>query len=359
MVSQHQGAPALSYRIGIVGAGNISETHARAARDIPDVDVVAVWGDNLQKATRLAEQYGARAYRALDDFLRHPLDVVLIGSPSGVHAQHAALAARHGLHVLVEKPLDISTARIDTLIADCERAGVRLGVFFQDRAAPHIQWLRSLVLAGGLGRIMLASARVKWFRPPAYYADSRWRGTWQLDGGGAVMNQGIHTLDLMLWLLGDVRRVYAHARAALHAIEVEDTAIACLEFASGALATFEATTAAYPGFPRRLELTGFEGTVILESDVIVSADLRSPPANPLPPTETATHQAARSPAVANAGGHRAVLVDFLRALESGDTPLCDGAEARRSVALAEALYQSARLGEPVAVNNVASLAAAR
>jgi predicted dehydrogenase len=133
---------------------------------------------------------------------------------------------------------------------------VRLGVFFQDRVQPDIARLHDLVAGGRLGRPLLASARVKWYRPPEYYSQSRWRGTWALDGGGALMNQGIHTVDLLQWVFGPVARVAAKTRTALHAIEVEDTAVALLEFRSGALATFEATTTAYPGYKRRVEFTG-------------------------------------------------------------------------------------------------------
>jgi predicted dehydrogenase len=332
----------MMFRIGIVGAGNISDTHARAVQQIPHAQLVAVYGDNADRAAALAQRYGAAAYRDFDHFVRHrPLDVVLVGSPSGLHAQHARLAAEQGIHVLVEKPLDVTTERIDALLTVCEQNGVRLGVFFQDRAAPHLQWLRRMIATGALGRIILVSARVKWFRPPDYYSRSRWRGTCALDGGGALMNQGIHTVDLLLWLLGDVTRVHAFTRTALHQIEVEDTAVACLEFASGALATLEATTAAYPGFPRRVELTGSEGTVIVENDRVVRCDLRHEVPEPLPESGQSDTQAATSAAVSDARGHRAVIEDFLHSLTTGSTPLCDGREGRKSVALVQALYRSA------------------
>src|SRR5207245_2732420 len=152
------------------------------------------------------------------------------------------------------------TVRIGILgggnISDTHARAARetLGVIVQDRAARHLQWLKQLVAAGALGKPILVSARVKWYRPPEYYARSEWRGTWALDGGGALMNQGIHSIDLLLWLLGDVERVYATARTALHAIEAEDTAVACLEFAGGAIGTFDVATSAFPGFPRRVEL---------------------------------------------------------------------------------------------------------
>jgi UDP-N-acetyl-2-amino-2-deoxyglucuronate dehydrogenase len=341
----------VTYRIAILGAGNISETHARAASEIPGVEIVSVWGDNAIRAAHIAERFGATAYRELEQCLAHrPLDVVLVGSPSGLHAEHAMAAARQGLHALVEKPLDITKARIDDLIRECERAGVKLGVFFQDRVAPDIRWLRQLILSGGLGRVSLASARVKWYRPAEYYSGSRWRGTWALDGGGALMNQGIHTVDLLLWLLGEPIRVYAHTRTALHAIEVEDTAIAFLEFADGAIATLEATTAAYPGFPRRLEVTGSEGTVILEGDQISGVTLREPPSDP-PPSfkhkDVGRSEQAVSAKISDIRGHRAMLEDFLHAIETGGRPLCDGLEARSSVALVQAIYHSAETGEPV------------
>src|SRR5438876_649529 len=157
---------------------------------------------------------------------------------------------------------------------ECVRARVKLGVICQDRTAPRIRWRRRALGEGARGRLIVVTARVQWYRPPEYYAGSRWRGTWALDGGGALMNQGIHTVDLVLWLLGHAERVYARAITALHDVAVEDTVVATLEFASGAIGTLEAATSVYPGYRRRLELTGSEGTIILENDRIIRADLR-------------------------------------------------------------------------------------
>ena len=340
----------MTIHVGILGGGNISQTHARAVAEAGGAEVVAVCGHNVERARRLADNYGAAAYSDLDAFLAHrPLEVVAIGSPSGLHAAQGIAAARRGIHVLVEKPLDITIERADALIRACDEAQVKLGVFFQDRTTPDIVALKELIDTGGLGRPLLASARVRWYRPPDYYAGSRWRGTWALDGGGALMNQGIHTVDLLLWLLGDVARVYARALTALHEIEVEDTVVATLEFESGAVATLEATTAAYPGYPRQLELTGTEGTVVLQHDRIISADLRTPPAGlTLGASGSNTNASATSPVVSDVRGHRAIFEDFVRAIETDRRPLCDGREARRSVALVEAIYESSRRREPVA-----------
>jgi UDP-N-acetyl-2-amino-2-deoxyglucuronate dehydrogenase len=337
----------MTHRVGIVGGGNISDTHARAALEIPGVEIAAVYGQNAAKAAAMAERYGGTAYADLEALLAHPgLEMVLLGSPSGVHAEQGMAAARRGLHVLSEKPLDIDTERVDALIEECQRAGVKLGVFFQDRTSPDLVWAKRLIDSGGLGKPILASARVKWYRPPDYYAGSRWRGTRALDGGGALMNQGIHTADLLLWLFGEVESVYAQARTALHDIEVEDTVVAALSFAGGAVGTLEATTAAFPGYPRRVELTGSEGTITIENDRVVSADLRTAPAEPPPGGAANSSQGARSATVSDVSGHRRVLEDFLHAVETGGEPRSDGREGRRSVALIEAIYRSAGTGRP-------------
>jgi predicted dehydrogenase len=342
--------------VGILGGGGISETHARAARELEGVRVVAVHGQNRARAERLAAAVGGAVYGDLDAFLAHrPMELVLIGSPSGLHAEQGIAAARRGLHVLTEKPLDVNTERADALIEECERAGVHLGVFFQDRAAPDVRRLKEFVAAGGLGRPLLASGRVKWYRPPEYYAGSRWRGTWALDGGGALMNQGVHTLDLLLWLLGDVTRVYARAVTALHEIEVEDTVAATLEFAGGAVGTLEAATSVYPGYPRRVELTGTEGTIILEGNTLVAADLRTPRAGLVVAVAAGGgNPSATSAVVSDVSGHREILSDFLRAIETGGSPLCDGREARRSVELARAVYESSRTGLAVTLGGAAA-----
>ena len=306
-------------RLGIVGAGGISDTHVRAARGIDGVEVVAVHGSNRLKTLALAELAGAAVYPDFDEFLAHPMDIVAIGSPSGLHAEQAIAAVRRGLPVIVEKPLDITTGRIDALLSEAESRGVQVGVFFQERLSPEVGAMKRALDGGKIGEPLFASGSVRWYRPPEYYASSRWRGTWALDGGGALMNQGIHTVDLLVWLLGPVARVSARTATRLHAIEVEDTAVALLEFESGAVGTIEATTAAYPGFPRRVEITGTKGSLFNED----------------PP---------RTAAVADATPHRRVLQDFIEAVRTGRTPACDGREGRRSVAVVEAIYRSARSG---------------
>ena len=331
-------------RIGIIGGGNISDTHARAAAAIPGVELAAFQGANRERAARMAERYGAPVYDTVEQLLEHtPLDIVAIGSPSGLHAQQGIAAAQRGLHVLVEKPIDITTERADALIRACDDAGVKLGIFFQDRLRPAVAEIKRLLDSGELGRPVMISGRVKWYRPPEYYSGSKWRGTWALDGGGALMNQAIHTVDLVQWLFGPVARVSASVATRIHTIEVEDTAAAVLEFASGAVGTIEAATSLFPGYPRRLEVTGSKGTVVLEDDRLVAVDLQSPgSAAVASPPAAAPPENASSPVVSDATAHQRVLEDFIRSIRDGSTPACDGRAGRESVALVEAIYAAAR-----------------
>lgn len=334
----------MTIHIGLIGGGNISGTHARAVRAIAGAEIAAVHGTNLNKVAALCREYGGKPYQDFDAFLAHrPMEMVAIGSPSGLHAAQGIAAAQRGLHVLTEKPIDISTERADALIEATDRAGVKLGVMFQDRVKPGVRQLREWISTGVVGQLLLADARVKWYRPAEYYSGSRWRGTQALDGGGALINQAVHTVDLLLWLLGDVVRVQSRTATAFHSIETEDTAIALLEFANGALGVFQATTAAYPGYPRRVEITGTEGTVILEQDGVLAANLRNTPAD-LSAVAPDENQSASSAVVSDVRGHQALFEDFLRAIERDTDPICDGREGRRSMALVEAIYRAARNG---------------
>ncbi|HMI51997.1 MAG TPA: Gfo/Idh/MocA family oxidoreductase [Candidatus Saccharimonadales bacterium] len=333
----------MTIHIGLTGGGNITQTHARAVRAIPGAEISAIYGTRSDRVRKLCEEFGGAAYESLDAFLSHrPLDMVILGSPSGVHAIEGIAAAARGLHVLTEKPVDVSTARVDALIAAAATAGVKLGVLFQDRVKPGIGKLKELVDGGAIGKPLFVEARVKWFRPEEYYANSQWRGTFALDGGGALMNQGVHTVDLLLWVLGEVKRVQARTATALHTIEAEDTVAVILEFASGTTGILHATTAAYPGYPRRVEISGTNGTVILEHDRLIAADLREARGAGIGASSGDANQSASTAVVSDFSGHQALIEDFIEAIRENRKPVCDGAEGRRSVALIEAIYRAAK-----------------
>ena len=329
--------------VGFTGGGNITETHIRAALAIPDVAVAGIYGSNFEKVSALCSRYGGTPHRSLQDLLkRRPLDLIIIGSPSGLHAEEGKAAARAGVHVLVEKPIDMSTKRADELIDIAANYGVKLGVIFQDRLKPDILRLRDWISSGRLGRPILVEASVKWYRLPEYYSSSRWRGTLTLDGGGALINQGIHTVDLLRYLMGEVAEVTAVTRTSVHEIEAEDTCVATLEFVNGALGVLHATTAAYPGYPRAVEITGTEGTVRLEQDRIVRLDLRSavPEAEASEPGDQ--NSSSNSPVVNDVRGHQRIIEDFLRCIRTGGSAVCSGEEGRRTLEVVERIYRAAQ-----------------
>ena len=243
---------------GIIGCGMIANFHARAVADIRGASVVACYDTFPAAADRLAQSIGCRAYHDLPALLDDPrVDVVTICTPSGAHLEPAVAAAQAGKHVIVEKPLEITLARCDRIIAACAQAGVVLSTIFPSRFHESSRLLKQAIDQERFGRLTVGDAYVKWYRTQQYYDSGAWRGTWKLDGGGALMNQAIHSVDLLSWLMGPVKDLSARTAMLAHErIEVEDVAMAALRFANGALGVIEATTAAYPGALKRIEIHG-------------------------------------------------------------------------------------------------------
>jgi UDP-N-acetyl-2-amino-2-deoxyglucuronate dehydrogenase len=348
--AQHQ------YRWGIVGCGVIAPTHASAIAGLPNAHLVAVTDIVPEKAKAFAEERGAAWDADLDALLaRTDIDVVSVCVPSGLHADIGIRAARAGKHLVMEKPIEVTVAAADRLLDAVASAGVQLTVISQHRFDAGIQRLKELVDQGRLGRVILGDAVVKWYRSQDYYDSGDWRGTWALDGGGALMNQGVHQVDLLCWIMGEVDEVTALCATQAHTIEVEDVALALLRFRSGAVGLLQATTAAYPGFPERLEVSGTGGSVIVEGSEIRSMELADEKGDvgayggkvsSVPPLGAAG-SAAADPAALAVEAHRAQLAEFLTALDNGGQPPVTGDEARADVALIRAVYDSARTGRPV------------
>lgn len=343
---------------GIVGCGMIAKFHARAIAEISGAKLVACYNRTAPKAEALAAEFGGQAYTDLDAMLaREDLHIVTVCSPSGAHMEPTVAAANAGKHVIVEKPLDVTLERCDAMIRACEEAGVKLATIFPSRFHRSSQSLKQAVEAGRFGKLTLGDAYVKWFRTQQYYDSGAWRGTWQLDGGGALMNQAIHSVDLLLWLMGDVAEVSAYTSLLAHErIEVEDVAIATLRFKSGALGVIEATTAAYPGTLKKIEIAGSHGMAILEEEDIIKWEFAEPNETDQRLREemlgrTKTGGGAADPAAIGHHAHAALFRSFLEALH-GDTPLAiDGREGRRSVELILAIYESAKTGKKVTLSS--------
>ena len=337
---------------GIIGLGLIADFHAQAIAGA-GAKLVGVCGRSAEKTRAFAAKHGA-PYSTTDlaALLARPdLDAVCIATPSGAHLEPALAAALAGKHIVIEKPIEITLARVDELLAGVAAAGVKLMPIFQARFGDGARTVKAAVAAGRLGRLSLASAYVKWQRTPAYYADS-WHGTFALDGGGAMMNQGIHAIDLLQWFAGLPTEVFSWNTRRVHTgIEVEDTAVASLRFPDGALGTIEATTAAFPGWARRIELCGENGSIVLEDDRILRWDFRTPQpedaailaAKP----DDSMRAGASAPGAMSHLGHQRQIENFVAAVRNGASLAVDGPEARKAVALILALYRSAQSGQPV------------
>ena len=341
--------------IAIVGCGMISEFQSQAIQALGGARLAGFYNRTPESAHRRARQFGAPAFERLEDLLASSeVDCVSICTPSGAHLEIALLAARASKHVIVEKPLEITPERVDQIIAACQKAGVLLGAIFPRRFQESSRALKQAIDRGRFGRIVLGDVHIKWFRTQEYYDTGVWRGTWKLDGGGVLMNQRIHGIDLLQWCLGGVAEVSAFTSTLAHErIEVEDTATVAVRFHNGALGSIEGTTGAWPGAKMRLEVCGSKGTAVLEDDVIVTwkFDTEEPQDEEIRrkhgPREGLPDGGAADPRGISFEGHRRQFEDFVRAVQTGTQPCCSGLDARGSVEVICAIYKSAREGRPV------------
>jgi len=328
----------------VLGAGMIAEYHAQAiaANAENGARLVAVGHYDPRRFAEIERRFGVPC-RAESELLTDPqIDVLCICTPSGQHAGQAIAAARAGKHVLVEKPIATRMEDADAMIATCQQNRVTLGVAFQSRTKPVFQRIHAAIQAGELGELTLGLVNLPYYRAQSYYDQAAWRGTWALDGGGVLMNQGIHQVDLLAWYMGDPVEVNAHALTLGRQIEVEDTLCASLRFTNGALAAINATTIAAPGFPPRLEIYGTFGGVQTEGDAVMRWWSQDGQAEP----ESASAQpssggAGADPRGISVAGHTALVSDFIQALRDDRPPMVDGVEGRRSLAIVTSIYQAA------------------
>jgi UDP-N-acetyl-2-amino-2-deoxyglucuronate dehydrogenase len=328
---------------GVIGCGVIGPTHMQALQSTPSARLVAVCDVVSERADKAAADFGVCAAYSIADLLaRDDIQAVSVCTPSGMHAEHAIMAAQAGKHVLSEKPLDIRMAAMEAMIAACDDAGVRLAGVFQMRTEPSHKRVRDAVRGGKLGKLVLADMAQKYYRSHQYYASGAWRATWELDGGGALMNQCVHGIDLLQWVVGDVARVSAWARRLVRNIAVEDTAVANLEFVNGALGTIVGTTSVSPGYAAKLEVHGDLGTIRTDGGRIVEWQV---PGEDLEEMSAEDARAAASdPGAVAATGHIRHIEDLARAIIDGRDPEIPGRDAVKAVKLIRAIYLSSREG---------------
>ncbi len=340
-------------RFGLVGCGVIGPVHAEALASLPDARLVAVADLNMERAQKLTAKYGGTPYPDLQSMLqREALDVVIVCTPSGLHGEHACQIMRAGRHVIVEKPMEIRREALDEMLRVQQETGMKLAVISQHRFDPASQQVRQLVDDHSFGKLVMGNALIPWWRSQAYYDSGAWRGTWKLDGGGVLMNQSIHSIDLLQWLMGPVQSVMAYTDTLVHRMETEDVAVAALRFASGALGVIAATTGAYPGVTTRIEIFGNQGSAIIENDELAFLHLardekevagdygasmkRKPDQGPN------SRGASSNPAALVANNHALQIADMIRTIREDGTPLVDGYAGRQPVEIILSIYESAR-----------------
>jgi predicted dehydrogenase len=342
----------------IVGCGMIAGFHLKALAEIDGARVVAVVDSVPEALERFVAKHQLRCetYGTLAPALeRRDVDIVIVSTPSGAHMESAVAAADAGKHVVVEKPIEVTLERCDRIIGACDRNKVKLCTIFPSRFADANQALKTAVERGRFGRLTLGETTCKWWRPQSYYDQGGWRGTKALDGGGALMNQAIHNVDLLLWMMGPATHVTGMTAMLAHErIEVEDTAVACLRFASGALGVIMATTSVHPGYPKTIAIHGDKGSALIEQEDVIRWDF-SPESDEDKEirkrfaVKVGASGGASDPSAISHEYHRRQLADFVKAIETGGQPLVDGREGRRAVQAILAIYESTMTGRAVEI----------
>jgi UDP-N-acetyl-2-amino-2-deoxyglucuronate dehydrogenase len=336
----------MAIRFAIVGCGTIAPMHAEAIRRAEGGVLVAVASRRVEQAKAFAAARSIAWEPDLPSLLaRRDVDAVSICTPSGLHAEIAVAAARAGKHAVVEKPLAITLDQADAAIEAARQNGRALAVVSQLRFAPDVIETKRAIADGRLGRLLLADLSMKYFRSQAYYDSAAWRGTWAMDGGGALMNQGIHGVDLLLHLAGPPKTMFGYARTLARQIEVEDTAVAVAELEGGCLATLTGTTSVTPGFPRRLALHGERGSIVLEETRIVKWEIQGEPERSV--HMVATLAASSVPTAIGTDEFAWQYQAIVNSLNERRPPPVSAEEARRALATVLAIYESSQSGRPV------------
>lgn len=339
------------FGFGIVGAGMISHFHAKAIAAIANASLIGVYSINKNKSDEFASQHNCTAYDTLDEMVSLPeIDIVCICTPSGIHLDPAIKSIEAGKHCLIEKPLEVTLEKCDQIIEAASKAGVKIGVIFPSRFYEASKQLKKAIDEKRFGDLVLGDAYIKWNRSAEYYKSGKWRGTWEHDGGGALMNQGIHSVDLLQWYMGSVESVQSVAANIRHKdIEVEDTIVATVKFANGALGTIECSTAVFPGAFKRIEIMGTEGTAILEESNLIKWEFTHTMSEDQIIVDSMAggnilHGGVSNPADISFIGHKKQIENMIRSVQTGDKPLIDGLEGRKSVEIVLAIYESAASG---------------
>lgn len=327
--------------IGIIGTGSIVKTYAKCIDELADAQLIALYTKSANRKGSAEKEFGVPVFSSMDEFLQNEIDLICVCNESGRHGEAIKAAALAGKHVLSEKPLETTSEKIDEVIAICKAQNVKLGCTLQNRCSTDYERVAEAVNSGKLGKLIMGNAHINWYRPESYYADSDWKGTFEYDGGAAFINQGIHTIDLLLHLMGPVKSVFGKVGTLVHTIEGEDVGAGILNFQNGAIGTITAGTALYPGYPERIEIYGEKGSILMEGGRIKAWNIKHAPAPKIVSDENKGSGAADPTAIGHQN-HKKVIEDMIEAIQNDRSPMVNGSEARKAVALVTAIYESSR-----------------
>jgi predicted dehydrogenase len=348
----------------VVGLG-MGRHHCRSIAAAQGAELIAVCDLDAGRREQAAKDFGCKAYASVDELLQDPdVDVVNVAVPTGLHADVGVKVAQSGRHVICEKPLDVTLEKADSLIAACRDHGVKLASIFQRRLHPLSQRIKETIDGGRLGRLHYADIHLYWYRTDGYYAGGNppgWRGTFALDGGGACMNQGIHSIDLISWLAGGVQTVYARTGTFTHTIEAEDVGTVLVTFSNGALGNITCTTSAYPGLTNDLHILGSKGSIVISDEKVVSWRIKRDDGDEA--AERAEEQemqarysgssgsGAADPLAVGFDGHTVHVEDMVQAIRQNREPIIAGTDARHAVEICAAIQRSAATGAEVVIGD--------
>ncbi|TMM52120.1 Gfo/Idh/MocA family oxidoreductase [Maribacter algarum] len=333
--------------IGIIGTGSIAKTFAKCISELEHVDLIALLTKSSNRIGEIEQQFGVTVFSDMATFLDNSeMSLVCVCNESGNHGEAIKQSAMAGKHVLCEKPLEVTPEKVDEVIEICKAQNVILGCVFQNRCTSDYQALYKVVKEGTLGKLLMGNAHINWYRNKDYYALSEWRGTKQFDGGAAFINQGIHTIDLLLNVMGPVHSVFGNVQTMVHDIEGEDVGAGILNFKNGAIGTITAGTSLYPGYPERLEIYGERGSVILEAGKIKQWNVESVSPPEIVHNVNSTTGASDPTSIGHLN-HKIVIQDMIDAIKENRPPMVDGKEARKSVEVIAAIYRSSEKGQQV------------
>ena len=336
----------MAVKFALIGCGRISPNHLDAIKNAPNAELVAVCDIIEEKAKKVALENGLdKWYTDMEEMLeKEQIDVCCILTPSGMHSDHACIVAKHKVNVLCEKPLDVSKEKMQKMIDCCKENGVMLGAIFQRRTFESAIATKEAIESGKLGKVTMADASLKYYRDQEYYDSGEWRATWALDGGGALMNQGVHGIDMLAWMMGGIESVYAKCEKLVWDIEVEDTAVALVKFKNGAIGVIQGATTAYPGLDTIFSIHGSEGSISFGDEGFYYWKMKNPE-NKMPHTEGS--MGGVNCQYANTNCHLYQIEDMANAVLENRDPMITGEEAKKSVEIILAIYESSRTGKEI------------